>query len=321
MAEAEIWSIPAHAGKTSRRGPRPTQRQVDPRSRGEDDFGATGPATREGRSPLTRGRPVRRSCGVSKKGSIPAHAGKTGSTAGLSARPWVDPRSRGEDPRQSPHALRRPGRSPLTRGRLSGRALVDIPQGSIPAHAGKTPLHAVRDRSIRVDPRSRGEDFTAPPPLSGRHGRSPLTRGRRPVTRCAASPAGSIPAHAGKTVHPRGQPVAPRVDPRSRGEDCQRSQPCRNMTGRSPLTRGRQWGRFCGFCYTGSIPAHAGKTRARAAGEFRRWVDPRSRGEDPRRSRLSPSTMGRSPLTRGRRQNRGRALQRLRSIPAHAGKT
>ena len=69
--------IPAHAGKTHLRPPKPDRRRAHPRSRGEnaqcvDDVGVF-----TGSSPFTRGKPF---CGLSVRACarlIPAHAGKT----------------------------------------------------------------------------------------------------------------------------------------------------------------------------------------------------------------------------------------------------
>ena len=110
--------IPAHAGKTRGRSPRPRPWRAHPRSRGENMQAAMQLTRDNGSSPLTRGKP----CLVRNRsplgGLIPAHAGKT----------LLMPA----------HMPSMKGSSPLTRGKPSGQA----------GPAPPTPAH----------PRSRGEN-------------------------------------------------------------------------------------------------------------------------------------------------------------------
>ena len=69
------------------------------------------------------------------------------------------------------------------------------------------------------------------------------------------------------------------------------------------------------------IPAHAGKTRAPWARAHATWAHPRSRGENGYPVDRIASTMGSSPLTRGKQTGVEAANQESRLIPAHAGKT
>ena len=90
--------IPAHAGKTPRGSRGPAVRPAHPRSRGENVLEEIGGDVEKGSSPLTRGKPGRKSVLAVMMGLIPAHAGKT--------RPPV-------------RTVRRVrGSSPLTRGKL-----------------------------------------------------------------------------------------------------------------------------------------------------------------------------------------------------------
>ena len=130
--------IPAHAGKTDRARPACQEKRAHPRSRGENKaaLGPIGPIG--GSSPLTRGKPgVRRSL-ASRRGLIPAHAGKTRGHARAFAVRAAHPRSRGENV----SAMTRPappmGSSPLTRGKLGGASSLSFQERLIPAHAGKT---------------------------------------------------------------------------------------------------------------------------------------------------------------------------------------
>ena len=70
--------------------------------------------------------------------------------------------------------------------------------------------------------------------------------------------------------------------------------------GSSPLTRGKLRGRELKFVPERLIPAHAGKTSGARSGLIKAKAHPRSRGENPTRSRRSDRQRGSSPLTRGK---------------------
>ena len=138
---------------------------------------------------------------------------------------------------------------------------LDLTEGLIPAHAGKT----IRDRGRlglrRAHPRSRGENHPGPGEARAAAGSSPLTRGKLPRDQNVAVRVRLIPAHAGKTR--RRSPLAPgrAAHPRSRGENGTRN--CFQMVrvGSSPLTRGKRFELEESREDTGLIPAHAGKTQ------------------------------------------------------------
>ena len=109
--------------------------------------------------------------------------------------------------------------------------------------------------------------------------------------------------------------------PRSRGENS----PSRRITaaflGSSPLTRGKPLSHRSRILPRGLIPAHAGKTTCPRTTVVSGGAHPRSRGENASAARHWASSVGSSPLTRGKlcRGNGPRSSRRL--IPAHAGKT
>ena len=133
-----IGLIPAHAGKTWRRGAGRPTRRAHPRSRGENHCILIVGLCIAGSSPLTRGKLQHRRVGHNGGGLIPAHAGKTRFLPGCHGRGRAHPRSRGEN-----HLMPQPmvpfeGSSPLTRGKRAwALAGVSLPR-LIPAHAGKT---------------------------------------------------------------------------------------------------------------------------------------------------------------------------------------
>ena len=133
-----IGLIPAHAGKTTCKGPGSRGGAAHPRSRGENEGRAGVCGAAGGSSPLTRGKRREPRSGRREPGLIPAHAGKTRFLPGCHGRGRAHPRSRGEN-----HLMPQPmvpfeGSSPLTRGKRAwALAGVSLPR-LIPAHAGKT---------------------------------------------------------------------------------------------------------------------------------------------------------------------------------------
>ena len=198
--------IPAHAGKTPWTASACPPSQAHPRSRGENSYRGKRDFDGRGSSPLTRGKPARASLSRSGLGLIPAHAGKTRSSA-VTPTGWrAHPRSRGENAlTMSIHVLA-DGSSPLTRGKPLIRVRLCSAGRLIPAHAGKTLSMLIDAWSPQAHPRSRGENQACSSSASAVVGSSPLTRGKLSGDRATKSDARLIPAHAGKTrpARPRG---------------------------------------------------------------------------------------------------------------------
>ena len=191
--------IPAHAGKTERGVQVSPWDQAHPRSRGENRPRTAVLPARCGSSPLTRGKRLQLQAPRSRKGLIPAHAGKTLFVVDVHVGPGAHPRSRGENLTTPGGIQQTRGSSPLTRGKLPVPPDPVPDQRLIPAHAGKTRPERGRRGPQTAHPRSRGENLSAdetPPPPAGS---SPLTRGKRSPGLPSSSRAGLIPAHAGKT--------------------------------------------------------------------------------------------------------------------------
>ena len=172
------------------------------------------------------------------------------------------PRSHGENLGDDALSATPTGASPLTRGKPRGEGAPCVPEGLIPAHAGKTPPPSPHTpRSLGLIPAHAGENLPLswePPMLVGS---SPLTRGKH--VECEQIPRlqGLIPAHAGKTSCARGRGPFARAHPHSCGEN-PRLQACRALAlGSSPLTRGKHGDGLLVDFQHGIIPAHAGKTR------------------------------------------------------------
>ena len=193
--------------------------------------------------------------------------------------------------------------------------------GLIPAHAGKTTLLHFVTRVFRAHPRSRGENLPCRPTRGCGRGSSPLTRGKRPVRCDGRTPAGLIPAHAGKTPAALTRSCRRRAHPRSRGENLVATAAVDAVCGSSPLTRGKHLGSCRCSRGVGLIPAHAGKTSGCACHHVRSWAHPRSRGENMAMASSSSTMRGSSPLTRGKRGSSRGPSSCPGLIPAHAGKT
>ena len=190
-------SIPAHAGK-----PPPDDKVID---------------ILKGLSPPMRGNPVSPGCTRSWIGSIPAHAGKPPARYSPETFSWVYPRPCGETALAAMAVVSAGGLSPPMRGNLVDRDSTLGRRGSIPAHAGKPHLRALRHPQFGVYPRPCGETVNATIFLPDARGLSPPMRGNQ-----AGDPErygnGSIPAHAGKPSRRRSSSACrPGLSPPMRG--------------------------------------------------------------------------------------------------------
>ena len=253
--------IPAHAGKTDIESLEGFTNGAHPRSRGENQLAKVHASRQSGSSPLTRGKRVPFGVVVVVVGLIPAHAGKTAASAAATllwrAHPrsrgenggwdtpiadWrAHPRSRGENSHPPRGRLKMPGSSPLTRGKHDDGVAPSAGVGLIPAHAGKTCPPPRCPARRRAHPRSRGENKPTRRPPGTSTGSSPLTRGKPQTGDQDSDQAGLIPAHAGKTGSAARSSGARRAHPRSRGENDELASCFDDVTGSSPLTRGKRW--------------------------------------------------------------------------------
>ena len=295
--------------------------QAHPRSRGENGSDRRKSVAGSGSSPLTRGKPDRRRVRRCHIRLIPAHAGKTTYQNVNDAATEAHPRSRGEN-RCAQTAIRRSGgSSPLTRGKPHLGTHLEMGLRLIPAHAGKTRCRHRRGSQILAHPRSRGENLTEPIEAAAPTGSSPLTRGKRSEVLGSHGWPGLIPAHAGKTISRMVWVSGLGAHPRSRGENRGRLWSDSRTFGSSPLTRGKPFAEVSGVGAQGLIPAHAGKTFFDSLAKSCEGAHPRSRGENLIGYSVTQRHLGSSPLTRGKHQRFHIWRDRIRLIPAHAGKT
>ena len=211
--------IPAHAGKTVRGRSLTHPGGAHPRSRGENIRPMGLASMAAGSSPLTRGKPQHLAVADLLHGLIPAHAGKTAGRTSWRRPGPAHPRSRGENRMVADPWQRYVGSSPLTRGKLQMTYNLDLTEGLIPAHAGKTVSPSSISSLTWAHPRSRGENEYGSAQTVSNVGSSPLTRGKRKPLTLADIKIGLIPAHAGKTHSPRRPRWWRRAHPRSRGEN------------------------------------------------------------------------------------------------------
>ena len=149
--------IPAYAGSTSTRRPRPCSPRDHPRIRGEHPIAVHMKAYGTGSSPHTRGAPVPRLHANVAVRIIPAYAGSTFRLVILHIIVADHPRIRGEHRRPSPTSKQSVGSSPHTRGARHPRARVVVVERIIPAYAGSTLCARVSVSLAKDHPRIRGE--------------------------------------------------------------------------------------------------------------------------------------------------------------------
>ena len=256
-----------------------------------------------------------------KDGLIPAHAGKTLGKRDIPFAAGAHPRSRGENVLEEIGGNVEKGSSPLTRGKRTVVPWVQLDNGLIPAHAGKTMSTGPRQAATAAHPRSRGENPQVTIAGAASTGSSPLTRGKPPPRRSLRLPTGLIPAHAGKTGRHSSWTRPAAAHPRSRGENYRGGGHPWCGWGSSPLTRGKRRRQILLKPIDRLIPAHAGKTACSQAPRPARWAHPRSRGENLEKGASGLMASGSSPLTRGKPTFDPLAGLDGGLIPAHAGKT
>ena len=151
-------------------------------------------------------------------GSIPAWAGKPGSVARMANRFTVHPRVGGETMGTCLAIVFFQGPSPRGRGNRDLRGSPAPEVGSIPAWAGKPPIHGDEGAGIRVHPRVGGETRSGVWAASSIRGPSPRGRGNRKQVPPGRMGPGSIPAWAGKPPDSLAFAYVDAVHPRVGGE-------------------------------------------------------------------------------------------------------
>ncbi|STD38244.1 Domain of uncharacterised function (DUF2825) [Corynebacterium striatum] len=252
---------------------------------------------------------------------IPAYAGRTWAWFRCWRSCGAHPRLRGADVLISGGYPGRWGSSPLTRGGrvMSARVLGMV--RLIPAYAGRTLITAFPELLLGAHPRLRGADPGLASARRRFRGSSPLTRGGRETAPEQSTPAGLIPAYAGRTYSMIGFFAPERAHPRLRGADVMLFSPSSVTWGSSPLTRGGRALDDAAEALNGLIPAYAGRTRWSLPNQPTGGAHPRLRGADLMRCGASARCNGSSPLTRGGLAWLGKLHEVTGLIPAYAGRT
>ena len=333
--------IPARAGFTLPKIPRPKIIEDHPRSRGVYRQAEPGRGPPSGSSPLARGLLLGQLPGAGEHRIIPARAGFTGLTLRRRTPPADHPRSRGVYVVAVPRWATSAGSSPLARGLRLMASPAHAGRRIIPARAGFTLSAVVREQRRGDHPRSRGVYLDSSEVLNSMVGSSPLARGLLETTTDPEDCRGIIPARAGFT--PNDVKVTPLLriiparagftgrrssttwrapdHPRSRGVYPSSITASRRTVGSSPLARGLPAHRLAPSVVSRIIPARAGFTNLFATTPRRGADHPRSRGVYAPRVPSEGGCLGSSPLARGLRSALGVATRRFRIIPARAGFT
>ena len=150
--------IPAHAGKTGRLQAASPGQTAHPRACGENATFALAVSLIVGSSPRMRGKPQQSASSTTRRGLIPAHAGKTKS-ARVGVPPLrAHPRACGENFHCQSRSTRYAGSSPRMRGKPFRVRPDFADERLIPAHAGKTKSARSLTGEKRAHPRACGEN-------------------------------------------------------------------------------------------------------------------------------------------------------------------
>ena len=252
---------------------------------------------------------------------IPARAGKTHQEAVGRRGSGAHPRAGGENPPRASAKVTTSGSSPRGRGKLGGDKLVGVLPRLIPARAGKTRSRAKPSSEYRAHPRAGGENPLTLRIDSTRAGSSPRGRGKPALGGLTGLSTGLIPARAGKTPSMGALADSARAHPRAGGENP--GDPLSNFgqRGSSPRGRGKRARRAHGHRRRRLIPARAGKTLPFLRSYRTRPAHPRAGGENNIEETTGALSAGSSPRGRGKLQVEANGADRLRLIPARAGKT
>ena len=213
------------------------------------------------------------------------------------------------------------GSSPRVRGKRGPDPPDHVPEGLIPARAGKTVPCEGAAQGDGAHPRACGENEALAADQPRQRGSSPRVRGKPRAMASAASPRGLIPARAGKTSPNSASSRASAAHPRACGENVFKESADQMGAGSSPRVRGKLGQRREGTPLRGLIPARAGKTPRRPTTCCRARAHPRACGENNVEQDWISFTRGSSPRVRGKPVQAAVAALAMGLIPARAGKT
>ena len=170
-------------------------------------------------------------------------------------------------------------------------------------------------------PRVCGENDSSTPVVDGIIGSSPRVRGKRGIVNAARTVPGLIPACAGKTYIRLAPQRLTRAHPRVCGENATLDRANARVLGSSPRVRGKPPLEIPSHTDERLIPACAGKTQISPSLRGLNAAHPRVCGENCIHETTEPITLGSSPRVRGKQPAWSSPSQKMRLIPACAGKT
>ena len=188
-----------------------------------------------------------------------------------------------------------------------------------PAHAGMDPPDPRRCRRSGWLPRTRGDGPSKGCDQVGAPPAPPHTRGWTLGMDPRRSGARGSPAHAGMDPCGQSRHSHPERLPRTRGDGPSWNRTSKTPGRAPPHTRG--WTSTSGFSALSrdGSPAHAGMDPRRRRSGRRRARLPRTRGDGPQKSRVTPHGCAAPPHTRGWTPARALHGVVLVGSPAHAG--
>ena len=294
--------IPAYAGSTAWPWSWPGPWPDHPRIRGEHVQPTTREGIGQGSSPHTRGAQSPRVLHRGDRRIIPAYAGSTSKSMGMSCSiGWIIPAYAGST--RQVIAYKRPAADhPRIRGEHADderRAVGG--QRIIPAYAGSAGRLVGCGLTVTDHPRIRGEHVAVAAAGGVDGGSSPHTRGALGGGGGGPAGPGIIPAYAGSTDFSRSYSGFLRDHPRIRGEHPLDHDNLEQTEGSSPHTRGALQPAGAVAVAERIIPAYAGSTVKNGA--------------------FSTGMTGSSPHTRGAPIADGSFSNDNGIIPAYAGST
>ena len=274
-----------------------------------------------GSSPRVRGKPGTGDHPHPARRLIPARAGKTPTWPESRWSPTAHPRACGENRTGIAARDLSRGSSPRVRGKPRRSGVCWRSLGLIPARAGKTGCRSIMCGPGRAHPRACGENHLLEPEFGGAGGSSPRVRGKPCLDPQSLSPAGLIPARAGKTPTVAAPLSLGAAHPRACGENSSYHSRPRAPKGSSPRVRGKPVIARSDQRVQRLIPARAGKTPPPRCLSGPLRAHPRACGENGNRNPTTRTPPGSSPRVRGKPRAGEGEPPRLGLIPARAGKT
>ena len=193
--------------------------------------------------------------------------------------------------------------------------------GITPAHAGKTPIGALRTSTSGDHPRACGENRVLRLCAKVNAESPPRMRGKRSPVLSYSCQRGITPAHAGKTSFGRRASCRLWDHPRACGENIVENRANEIVSGSPPRMRGKLVSVSIEVLKGGITPAHAGKTQYPNRQRQSAWDHPRACGENSIGYPCSGFTSGSPPRMRGKLAVYLHGVDAAGITPAHAGKT